>query len=454
MGIIYKGRFVVIVAFMLMLLTACSENGNQDKAGGGTADMEVSRNQTEGWMEEQIYTLSENTEQDDIPEQQNVEDVSEYFTMEEVKALELPEEMLAYWLVLNSKMPFVSYNKGGQEFYWDEFFWSFGAPDTDWLEMYWDYPMLFSIVDMNNDGKNEITISYCGEVRILHYEDGMVYVYQLLERGMSPIYVNGIFYGCGGSGSGYEIYGKFIELGKNGYTFETLAERDQDHYEIGGIGVSEEEYVEYCETINEVGRAERIDYTEELLDEYLLAGLSDEERYMVKHVEAEPMTDTAEYPMEPEIMRAYYEVLTGELEFISIPDDNRKFYLDNYQQLHGEHMDGYQILYFSIVDMDCDGSYEVVLSGVPRVTQILHYENGNIYSYQFDYYEIGSMTSQGVFVIEHNYVDNESVYKYGRIVSFNEAGCDIGEVDYVGDIKDDRIRYYYFSQELIEQYFR
>lgn len=176
---------------------------------------------------------------------------------------------------------------------------------------------------------------------------------------------------------------------------------------------------------------------------------------MVKNVEAEPMTDTAKYPMEPEIMRAYYEVLTGGREFISIPDDGQTFYLDNYQQLHGEYNDLYQILYFSIVDLDRDGIYEVVLTGVPRVTQILRYDNGSVFSYQFDYRdEIGPMTSQGIFVIDHNYLDGHFRYQYGRITSFHETGYETEKVDYDGEIDDDRIRYYYFSKEMIEQYFK
>lgn len=444
-----KGRIFVIAVLMLLLLTSCSGNANQ-----GNADTEVSGNQA---ADQQIDTLSENTEQndilrDEIPLQSETEDAAVCFTMEEVKALGLPEDMLAYWLVLNNKMPFASYDVGGQEFYWDEYFFSFGGLTTDWKEMYWDDPMLFTIVDMNHDGKNEIIIYYAGIARMLHYEDGMVYVCQFLERSMSPIYLNGVFAAYGGSGSGYEAFHRFTELNKDGYRFETIAmTQNNDYYEIGGVSVSEEEYEEVRHTIVEVGSAERIDYTEALLDEYLLAGLSEEELYMVKHVAVEPMTDDmAEYPMEPEVMQAYYEVLTGEREFISITDDHQKFYLNDYQQLFGEYNENYQILYFSIADMDGDGSYEVVLTGVPSVTQILHYEDGNVYSYQFDYYdEIGAMTSQGIFDIDHTLS-----YQYRRIVSFNEDGCDIAEVDYDGIINDDRIRYYYFSKELIEQFFR
>ncbi len=438
-----KAVVMIMAGILAVAMIACGKDT-------ATTNPQQSDQTADRSPESLIVEQREVEEQDDIPQ-----DATVYFTMEDVKALGLPEDMLAYWLVLNNKMPFVSYDVGGQEFYWDEYFFSFGALDTDWKEMYWDDPMLFSIVDMNNDFKNEIIISYAGIVRMLHYEDGMVYVYQWLERSMSPIYVDGVFASYGGSGSGYESFERFTELSKDGCNVETIAmTQNFDYYEIRGISVSEEEYEEFRHMIVDVGDAERIDYTEELLDKYLLAGLSEEELYMVKHVAVEPMTDdVAEYPMEPEVMQAYYEVLTGEREFISITDNQQKFYLDHYRQMFGEYKENYQILYFSIVDMDGDGSYEVVLTGVPRVTQILHYEDGNVYSYQFDYYdEIGAMTSQGIFNIDHTF--GVIIYRYGRIASFNEDGCDIEDVEYDGKINDDRIRYHYFSEDLIEQYFR
>lgn len=219
-----KERFIMTVFTMLLLMTGCSPDGNQDAvSGNSTADTEIS--------EDQIYALSDNIEQgvpsdsgqtlnfleDEAPE----EDDGIFYTMEDIKALDIPEDMLAYWFVLNSKMPFAGCGVGGQEFYWDVYFFSFGGLDTAWKEMYWDDPMLFNIVDMNNDGKNEITISYADMVRMLHYEDGMVYVYQLFN--ISPIYENGIFAIYGGSGSGYESFNRFTELRKDGYRFETIA---------------------------------------------------------------------------------------------------------------------------------------------------------------------------------------------------------------------------------------
>ena len=194
-----------------------------------------------------------------------------------------------------------------------------------------------------------------------------------------------------------------------------------------------------------------IDYTEELLDEYLLAGLSEEELYMVKHIAVEPMTDTAEYSMEPEIMQAYYEVLVGEKEFISVMDDNRLFYIDSYQDRNENDRGEDEILYFSIVDIDRDGVYEVILTD--DETNILNYKDGSIYCYRYRYDEIGAITNSGIFSMGNLYYFGYDD-KYGIINSFEEDGCDIEEVDYNGNINDDRIRYYYFSEELIEQYFK
>ena len=437
-------KLTIIIAFIL-LVTGCSTD---DISSNGTVDAEVSENRTVFQSED----LTENVVQE--------EDDGTYYTMEEVEALGIPEDMLAYWMVLNGKMPFVSYDEGSQEFYWDEYFWFLGnvnhylgIPEKN---IYWGDPTSFTIVDMNNDGKNEIAIALdFGAVQILHYEDGAVYGYQFVFRGMCPIYLNGIYEGS--SAANHSVYRRFTELNKDGYTEEILAEAyfsyDDDSYssyEMGGVSVSREEFEEFRQTAEGVGEVEDIDYTEELLDEYLLAGLSEDELYMVKHAAAEPITDTAEYSMEPEIMQAYYEVLTGEKEFISVMDDNRLFYVDGYQDRNEDDRGQDEILYFSIVDMDRDGVYEVIL--FDDEANILHYKDGNIYCYRCG--EIGAVANSGIFSMGNLYYFGHGDDKYGIINSFDENGCDIEEIDYNGNINDDRIRYYYFSEQLIEQYFR
>lgn len=402
--------------------------------------------------EKEFYTNSKNEEMPD-DELLSVE-------WEEIKALDIPEDMLAYWMVLNSKMPFISYDEGNQEFYWDEYSWHYGSPGEDGLES-----TEFVVVDLNNDGRNEIILFYgMGMSEVFHYEDNAVYGFQSGLRHMNPVYMNGIYGGSDSAAHGY--YSRLTELDKDGYAEETAAEAwynyvgDSD-YEIGGKSVSQEEYEEFQQNIEGTGQAEDIPYVG--LDACLLGGLSEEELYMVKHVEVLPMTDTPSYPMEPGIRQAYYDVLTGRKELISVMDDQQMFYLDDYQQQNGT-----KILYFSIVDMDQDGIYEVVLSCSFDTTQILHYADGDVYSYQYDYRyggygkEIGAMSNQGIFEMGSIYENRTTTYYYGKIVSFSEDGCDIQEVgqsderrgDWYDSINDDRIRYHYFSEELIEQYFR
>ncbi len=404
--------------------------------------------------EKEFYTNSENEEMPD----------DELFSVEweEIKALDVPEDMLAYWMVLNSKMPFISYDEGNQEFYWDEYSWHYGSPCGDPREKWADYDE-FVLADLNNDGGNELILYYggVGYAAVFHYEDNSVYGFQSVFRHMNPVYMNGVYGGSDSAAHGY--YSRLTELDKDGYAEETAAEArysyvgDSD-YEIGGISVSQEEYEEFQQNLEETGRAEDIPCVG--LDACLLGGLPEEELYMLKHAEAVPMTDTVSYPMEPEIRQAYYDVLTGRQELISVTDAQQRFYLDDYQQQNGK-----GILYFSIVDMDQDGIYEVVLSGSHETTQILHYADGDVYSYQYHYGgygddEIGIMSNQGIFEMGSIYEDRKTTYHYGKIVSFTEDGCDIREVgqsdewrgDWYDRINADRIRYHYFSEELLERY--
>lgn len=139
--------------------------------------------------------------------------------------------------------------------------------------------------------------------------------------------------------------------------------------------------------------------------------------------------------------------MSSEKSFISVTDDNQEYYLNNYHLKKGKQDEDFRILYFSIVDMDQDGIYELVLTGGWEITQIMHYEEGQVYSYQFDYYdEIGDIAKDGVFV-----TGPPSNSGYGKIVSFETDGCIIEPVDNHSSINDDRIRYNFFSEEAIKQ---
>lgn len=388
--------------------------------------------------ESEILTLSENETQNVSPELEG--ENSTYYTMEEVKALDIPEDMLAYWMVLNGKKPFISYDIGGQEFYWDEF-WGIRADQ-------------FMVVDMDNDGGKEVVL-YCWpeSTWILHYEDGSVYGYKFIFRGMNTICLNGIYQGSSGASSG--AYCRLTELNADGYTEETLVKYDYyGHvYEVGGKDASEEEALEFIESIRDGSElADKIDGAD---SSYLLRSLTAEDLSIVENVQREEILyPAASYPMDAETMKAYYDVLMSQREFISTVDDNERFYLkdyfprEEYQPDESDILSSYlipdKIWYFGIVDMDGDGIYEVILDGTYD-KDILSYRNGEVYSYRLNG---GTISNSGIVCI------SEYTQKYGRIVSFDDHEYVMETVDYDGDINDDRIQYYSFSEELIEQYFR
>lgn len=388
--------------------------------------------------ESEILTSSENETQNVSPELEG--ENSTYYTMEEVKALDIPEDMLAYWMVLNGKKPFISYDIGGQEFYWDEF-WEIRADQ-------------FMIVDMDNDGGKEVVL-YCWpeSAWILHYEDNSVYSYKFAFRGMLEIHTNGIYQNSGGAGNG--SYCRLTELNADGYTVETLVKYDYyGHvYKVGGKDVSEEEALEFIESIRD--GSELTDQIDGADSSYLLGSLTAEECSIVENVQREEIVyPAASYPMGAETRKAYYDVLMSQREFISTMDDNERFYLKDYFPREEYQPDESDILsplrrtdkicYFSIVDMDGDGTYEVILDGT-YARLILSYRNGEVYSYRMIH---GIISNSGIVCI------SEYSQKYGRIVSFNDYEYVMETVDYDGDINDDRIQYYSFSEELIEQYFK
>lgn len=419
-----KKIFIILLSFMdIWMLTGCnsmlSVNENTD-------------------VEEQMAEDSEE-QTDDLTEGKMTEDTEWFSAPEEIAALELPEDMLAYWMVLNNKQPFVSTDEGNQEFYWNEYYWCLGNPvgrhQAD----------QFMIVDMNGDGANEIVL-YCSpeSTQLLHYEDGVVYSYQFVFRGMKRIHTNGIYEGSNGATTTY--FHRLTELNKDGYIEETIAYMDGDYYEVEGVEATQEEFSNYMESINDIELVETMEFTEDMLDTSLLGDLSEEEFLVLKHASIEETDELGiNNLLEKEEIQAYYAVMTSVESFISVTDDSREYYLNNYHLWEGEYDEDFRILYYSIVDMNQDGIYELVLTGWD-VTQIMYYDNGEVYSYQFDYDEIGAISNNGVFVRGYAYD-----YSYGKIVSFEQDGCVIETVDNHDNINTDRIRYYYFSENGINK---
>lgn len=368
------------------------------------------------------------------PTEPEISGKAEYPTREEIEALGIPEDMLAYWLVLNGKQPFVSADEGYQEFYWDEYYWRLGMivgrrrADE------------FMIVDMDGDGANEIVL-YCSpeSAQVLHYEDGVVYSYQFAFLGMKRIYENGIYESSEGAASTF--YYRLTELNKAGYTEEEIAGMDGDYYEVEGAEATYEEFCDYIDHIEKVELAECIDFTESMLDYHLLGSLSEQEIALVKMLPAEKTIENeADYQEHKQALQLYAAVLTGKEEVIYVTEDA----FPEADEPAG--------LYFSMVDMDGDGGLELVFTCENAAVRILHYEEGKVYGYQFSPYrfrlEISIITTDGVFQTG----DNLSPSGYARIVAFEGDGCRIEPVENYEEGSHDRIRYYFFSEETIARW--
>lgn len=378
------------------------------------------------------------------------------FSPEDVAALGLQEELLAYWLVLNSKKPFVSTNEGSQEFYWDEYFWDMGRPY--WNQGSWVGRMShFLLVDMDGDGSFELVLDgFVGTTQLFHYEDGVVYSWQLSYRGMKNIKINGVYNGSSSAGIGgwYRI----TEFHGDSYTKETLAylntnyiDEEKSYYEVEGREVSSDEFYAYAEQLRDLEEAETFDFTEDLLEEKLLGGLNEEELSIVRNIPVEAMQEE-ELPYAEEELAAYTGVLTGRKALISADDGTELFIRGNYLEDREGHS-VYQAAYFSIADMDGDGLPEVILTcfsaedAAYGETFILHSVGTDVIGYQCPEYKFVTIFKAGSFCC--------SALRglYGQILSFGESGCEWEIVD-EADLSDtDPVRYYTFSNKTLKEVF-
>lgn len=423
---IKRGITIVRVIILIMVLSFSGCKGHESEEESPNDNMSISSAQNEN--QEQINSI-------ELPE---TEEIREYSTREEIERLEIPENMLAYWLVLNSKKPFVSANEGGQEFYWDKYFWCLSEPDP----MFTIYH--FGIVDLDNDGIEEMVLAGFPETtQVLDYQEGKVYSYQFVFRRMAGIAVNGVY----SSSSAADIGGFHrIHLDKGVYEEETLAYMDGDYFEVEGVEVSADDFFAYTEPLANAEQIENIDFSEEMLNKILLGDLGEEELFVVKYAEPEEINEENS-SQEANVPEVYLAVLTGNEEFICVTEEGQKFIIDgnSVKDLEGE--EAYQVLYFSMVDMEGDGDDEVVLTCVGK-NLILHAMEDGIYGYAFEFWdEMGAIDKDGVFRMGH--ADEN---KYGNIVSFETDRCFIEPVENYKSGSQNRIRYYIFSEETIAQW--
>ena len=429
--------FLLLFLMGICMLTGCNLGSSVDEK----ADNEV---QIDAVCEEKTEILTE----------EQMKEESEYFTApEDIAELGLPEDMLAYWMVLNNKKAFVSMNEGmeqhfedddnqyhriyegGQKFFLNEYFWFLDSVESEY------YVYNFMIVDMDGDGLEEIVLEcYPGTTQILHYEEGEVYSYRFDGNSMLNIHINGIYHTTGGATS--SCCNRLTELNKDGYIEETFAQMYNNYFEIEGKEVTSEEFFDYMDSINSIDLVERIEFTESMIDRRFLGDLSEQEITLVKGIPTENMIENeTDYQENKQTLQLYAAVLTGEEDVVYVEEDT--FWENRGVELSWK--------YFSVVDMDRDGIQELVFICNHDVIRVLRYEEGKIYGYELRTYSMGTpiITMDGVFQ-----TDDLSPTGYARIVSFDENGYKVEPVEDYESGNHERIRYCFFSEEAINQWLK
>lgn len=430
-------------------------------------------------LEEQLTEVEGNTsEGDEKVSSQQTEEREYVSSMEEIEALGLPEDMLAFWMVLTGRKPFVSVEEGYQEFYWDEYCWNFGEPA---------YPYkvdAFMLVDMNGDGAEEV-VMYClpESTQVFYYEDGVVYNYQFVFRGMKRISTNGIFEGS--SGASNSSFFRLTELDKDDYEEELLARMDGEYYEIGGQEVSQKEFFDYIDVIYADGETEAMEFTEAMLDTHLLGDLSEEALFIVKHIPVdERKTVTMNEPGMGNHKMLFWGVADNWWKFTSTDDKDyreQEFYLEDFQRFLGDSEPAYKVEQFALVDLDGDGRDEMLLYCYPDAIQVLHMademyhpEFGSpygrvVYSYQWKVSDMMGIRTNGIYCR----YGGSSRFAYYRITEFNAEGYtdellarsfnghyevegqEVTEeefYDYIQSLEEKRIEFYDFTEVNLRKY--
>lgn len=416
-----KWKAAIITLLLAYWLVGCTVNEDQRKSNENYS-VDDSSVQSDGKVEDNPIKTDEVT--------------FTYATTEEINALDIPENLLAFYLVFSGKKPFVSVGEGCQEFYWNEYYWCRSEP-VPFYE-----PGRFIVVDMDRDGVEEIMLySWPESTQVLDYQDDRVYLYQFVFRGMNNVLPNGVYTGSDGA-SVWGFY-RITEFDRGTFKEERLAYTetygDYEYYEVEGREVTVQDFDEYTEQF-EVERAEEFIFTEELLNKVLLGDLSEEELAVVKDAPIEEMPGGRE-PDLTALPTELKEILANGGAFVCANDNRQSLHLKDGFVKGKKKEEEYQVLYYSIVDMDGDQIPEIVLTCYYNTTLILHQtDEEGVRGYRFDFdNEIGPISENGSFAVGSGMYGAKG---YGRILSFGENGCETEHVDEAEYAGADRVRYY------------
>ena len=426
-----------------LLLTGCGKAEPSEQNQNDNINESIVQDDTSVQIEiDESDNSDENSEGTQESEVDDPVEIPFYSTMEEVNALNLPENMLAFYLVLTNKKPFISADVGCQEFYLDEFCWCSNGTDKYKVNE-------VMVVDMDRNGEEEIVLGSKmppGDRLVLDYQDGKVYGYLFIYNGMGIILPNGVYDSIAGAAVGWHY--RITEFDKGTYKQETLTYMDHGYYEIKGHAVTYDEFYDYIRIYTEAESVQSWDYEEEVLERLFLEGLTEEEVFVARHAPKEELA--VELPDISKVPSECIQVLTEGKKFICVTNDNKKFYLEgNILKSRSEDRE-WEVNYFSIVDMDGDGISEIVLTGYHDRTLVLHGTENGVRGYLFDFDDVGAISKNGIFALDLYCGEYDTC---GKILSFGEDGCEMKWFDAVDGPTADRIVYYTFSEEMIEKVF-
>ena len=387
---------IVLLLISLIIIKACMSGKDDEEGLAGDSTIELENTTA-------TETTENLSEMDDVATATDTQEAAEendfdYALYQEI-IRDVPEDMLAYWQVLNNKKPFVSSNEGNQDFYLNEY-------QRDGIAF---IPYEFIVVDLDGDCSNEIVLyTFREQAEVLDYQDGVVYGYQFVYRGLKNILTNGVFNGSSGASDGgwYRI----TEFDKGSYKQEALAIMKNDYYEVEGEQVSQEVFSEYSKQFIEGEKAEVIEYSEDNVDKYLLP-----------EVEAENMWMLDSYPA----VKCYFDSVTGEMlencdMKYSVDTDNEPLvFLGGFEEnvgLYGIHIndESAMLLYVDGEKIFVNESYRNLYYEYPKLNYV-DIDSDDVQEIIISYRTVtGSIKQYGYIVCD--YIAAWEVYKYENYV--------------------------------------